>query len=300
MKLPFGSTAAIVKNLTYLFIVLILVNTAFTDTVSAELSNLNKMVALKHRAAVMSMSELSKDREKAEILIKSHDVLVYSRDEGLLLEKDDLASVVDMTKEVLGKSDFLRIVEMPLTLSKRDLESDVGNSPGLVILVNYGSSGKEKRVFTRLLELSSGQTIYSTEARGVDFRAAVQKGLADLEKWLLTQAWRCRIIGLRKKEMIIDRGRLDGLREGVELIGYTLAESPRGRQESDEAMLLKYGTKVGTYTVVEAKNNYAKVRATDGNKLLGEGDMLEMPEVRLADRDIKTRGSRMWDKIYEK
>jgi len=101
--------------------------------------------------------------------------------------------------------------------------------------------------------------------------------------------------------MIINRGSLDGLREGIELVGYSLKQAPKNRyQDPVEAMLMKYGEKAGLYKVVEVRNNYAKVAANKGSHILVEGDILEMPEIKLIERNIQTRGSRTWEKIFDK
>ncbi len=215
------------------------------------------------------------------------------------MEREDWASVVDMTKEVLSKSDYLRVVEVPRTLAKKEVLSASDDRPDLIVLVSYGIANKERKVFVRLLELSSGQTVFSAESEGRDLRAAIEKSLSGLDEWLLTQAWRCRVIGVRNEEVIINRGYLDGLREGAKLNGYSVGNVPKDSKESDEAVLLKYGTQAGAYIVTEVRNNFAKVKSSEGKRTLREGDILEMPEIRLIERNVKTRGSRIWDSIYK-
>jgi len=271
-----------------------------SPAVTAAEPELGGMLILKHRVAVMSLSELSKDKEKAALLLKTPDPLTYFSNEGVVMELDDWASVVDLTKGELSKSDYIRVVEIPRTLSKKEIDSESNDHPESIVLVSYGITEKRKTMFIRLLEVSSGQTVFSTETEGHEMRIAVQNGLSKLENWLLTQAWRCRVIGDRESEAIINRGRLDGLRKGIKLIGYSIRGVPRENKESDEAILLKYGTLVGTYIVTEVRNNFAKVKAAEGKGTLREGDILEMPEVRFIDPAVKTRGNRLWDKIYEK
>jgi hypothetical protein len=258
------------------------------------------MPVLKHRVSVVSLSELSRDKQKASLVLKNPDPLVYFQEEGVMMDLNDWASVVDLAKSELTKSDCLRVMELPKSLSRKDIDANSSEQPALVMLLSYGTAGKERRLYSRLIELSSGQSVFSTESAGPDLRIAVRESLRKIENWLLTQAWRGRVIGVRNDEMVINRGRLDGLREGARLIGYSLKGAAKGTKESEEALLLRYGDRLGTYTVVEARNNYAKVKLTEGKRLLAEGDILEMPEMRLIERDIRTRGNRMWDKIYEK
>ncbi len=254
---------------------------------------------LKHRVTVLSLSELSADKEKAAIFLKKTDLLVYLPKDGVVMEEGDLASVVDLTKGELSRSDYVRVMEVPRTLSKKEVTPESSDRPELVVLVSYGITGKGNKVFVRLLEVSSGQTVFSTQAEGHDLGTAVRQSLSGVEDWLLTQAWRCRVIGVRGGAVVINRGRLDGLREGAKLVGYGMRGVPKGDKESDEATLLKYGNRVGTFIVTEVRNNFAKARADGGKMTLREGDILELPEVRIPDRDVRTRDNRLWDKIYK-
>jgi hypothetical protein len=254
---------------------------------------------LKHRIAVIALSELSKEKERYSILFKSDDSIHYMAEEGTLMEAGDQASIVDLIKGELSKSEFLRVVELPKTLAKKDIETNSGDQPGLIALLSFGVSKQERKLFTRLLEVSSGQTVFSVETAGADFRTASRECAASLDNWLLKQAWRCRVIGVRGHEMVINRGRLDGIREGTTLVGYSFKGQSGISREPEEESILKYGTRCGTYTVVEARNNFARVKAVESGRILGKGDILEMPEVVMPERDIKSRGSRIWDKIYE-
>lgn len=258
---------------------------------------LGGMLVLKHRIGVISLSEIAKDKKVASLIFETTDPLIYFRKEGVVMEMDDWASLTELSKREFAKSDFLRVVELPRVPTKKTVEE---NRPEYVIVLSYGVADKGRRIYIRMIEASSGQSMFSMDAGGADFGIAMREIMTGLEDWLLTQAWRCRVIGTQQREAVIDRGWLDGLREGVQLIGYSIQGAPADIHEPDEAILLKYGTRIGTYTVVEVRNNFAKVRGGAEEKPLHEGDILEMPEVRMPERDVKTRGSRIWDKVYQK
>ena len=133
-----------------------------------------------------------------------------------------------------------------------------------------------------------------------DMVQAIRNALADIEGELAMMPWRCHVTGVREQQMIIDRGYIDGLREGAELQGYAMdsIENAGRAAMSDEEFLMTHGMKAGSYRVVEAGQNFSKVEPVDNAPVLKAGDVLQTPEIRFKDRLRKTRGQRAWDKLY--
>ena len=265
---------------------------------------LNQSFVLRHRLAVVPISSYSKKKPEVSALIKILDPKILFPEEGVIIPIEDWATVIDLTKSEVDKSDFMRLVELPAINEKRGqkskLFSSLADELDLILLVKYGAAGNKRRVFFRLLEADSGHLITTTDKTSLELSEAVHNALAEIEDHLLTMAWRCRVIAVTNKQMIINRGRVDGLREGVELVGYSIKKQASvDVQEPEELLIMKYGEKKGLYKVIETRNEFSRiVPANEGGQILSIGDILEMPEVRLKERDIKSRGSRVWDKIY--
>jgi len=122
-----------------------------------------------------------------------------------------------------------------------------------------------------------------------------------IENDVAARAWRCRVIETAGDKMIINRGQLDGIREGDAFQGYKLdAAYKQAEPVPDELLLMKYGAKAGKYKVTEAGNLFSKIESADNAPQLSPGDILEQPDIWLKDRKRESRNKRVWDKIYDK
>ena len=85
------------------------------------------------------------------------------------------------------------------------------------------------------------------------------------------------------------------------MTGYSMAAKAREVSgQPDEFLLMKYGTRAGTYEVAEPGQDFSQVKPAKGSPMLAVGDILEIPAVYLRDTNNATRGSKVWDRVYEK
>jgi hypothetical protein len=111
--------------------------------------------------------------------------------------------------------------------------------------------------------------------------------------------WLARVVSVQEGTVVMDRGQLDGVREGQEFAASVVAASPTNAPPvSEERRLLESGRAAGRYAVVETSANYAKLRPLEGAAALKAGDVVQLPEIRLRDRQRTTRGRRLWDRLY--
>lgn len=260
--------------------------------------NLSKSLVLRHRVVVLPVSQISKENTKVAAILKMPDPLILFPKEGVVMDVREWATAVDLTRIEVSKSEYMRLVE-PNHGEDTEIMND--NEPDIILLVSYGIAEIDRKLFVRLIEASSGQVIYTSDVADSELKGAIQKSVAGIEEKLLTLSWRCRVVGTSKKQMVINRGSLDGLREGIELIGYSLKGTPQNRsKEPQELLLMKYGEEKGLYKVVEVRDDYAKVETVTIDNILAIGDILEMPEVKTKEWNLKSRGSKIWEKRYKK
>jgi hypothetical protein len=223
--------------------------------------------------------------------------------EGVTLAESEWADAVDLTRVRVGKSDMLRVVTPPVSWVKSEEQPDwkgTGkDAPDKLLLVKYSAGTAGRGVFFSLVDPYSGVTVLDAEATAADMRAAIDRAISEMEDELALFPWRCRVSGASEDAMVIDRGYYDGLRAGQQFVGYTIAPDKKATLAlGEEKAIMLHGKKAGLYELTETGNNHAKVVPVDDAPLLSEGDVLEIPEIRLKDRTRKSRGSRLWNKIY--
>lgn len=315
MRFPSAGNTAIFKHrFTFLYLhkivtgfitVLMLLSLSGTSYGDSGDPLLMKSLILRHRLAVLPISSKSGTAPSMTTLIKILDSRIIFPGEGVTISTEEWATIIDLTKSEISKSNYLRLVDLPIDGDKKAKESKpislVSDEADLILFVSYGVDKNRKRFFFQLVEAFSGSLIYTAEANAPEIGEAIRKALFDIDDRLLRMPWRCEIISVTGKHMIINRGDIDGLKEGIELVGYSMKSQPKsGKPESEELRLMKYGNKKGLYRVVEVQSNFSKIVPSAGNENLAKGDILELPQIKIRDRDMKTRGRQMWDKIYKK
>jgi hypothetical protein len=217
--------------------------------------------------------------------------------EGLTISREEWATFADQAKAVVSGSELIRLVE--------PVADNAGKQPAptrWVLLARFGLAAEKRLVYFRLVDRASGNLVLSADGQGGSMEAALKASMQKIDQDMLVYAWRCRVTDARSNCVIIARGRLDGLREGQKLTGYSLEEEGRKTPgEPDELTLMKYGKPAGTYQVVTVGEEYTQLQPTQGSMMLAAGDVVTLPNVNLLrDRDRVTRGSSLWDKIYQK
>lgn len=251
---------------------------------------------LRHRVAVVALPPSGGPTNQANtILVKSEAWQALLLNEGVTITADEWATAVDLTKATLGESDTFRVVEMT------GAGDAVENAPGLVLLARYGVGLNGTRAFFRLVEAKSGTLLTSADATATAMKIAIEKALSKIQSEAALMPWRCHVVGVNGDLMVIDRGRLDGIRAGQEFIGYSLDKAATNATAlPDEQRIMQYGKRTGTYKVVEEGQVFSKAQATENAVALKAGDILELPEIRMKDRGRESRGKRVWDNLYEK
>ncbi len=223
--------------------------------------------------------------------------------EGVAISRDEWAGALDLLQVEVNRSRLFRIVTAlpkPAKTAVSETVADRLNAP-LALLARFGVGAVGHRVFLHLVEGTTGGTITSVEATADSMQAAVRKALAALEDNTALLAWRCGVIAARDGQMVIDRGRLDGLRPGQKFHGYSLTpEAAKNANDSVELLLLKFGARKGSYEVSEAGQDYSRIKPLEGAPLLTTGDVLELPMITRPDREKDSRSRRLWDQIYDK
>jgi len=225
--------------------------------------------------------------------------------EGVTLKEEEWASASDLTKVAIGGSGLFRVVEVPPAW--RDgkefpkWNASANNLPDQFLFARYTVGTRGRGIYLRFVDPYSGATLAQSQSTASDMSIAIRRALAELENEVALLPWRCRITGVRNGTMVIDRGYLDGLRDGQQFVGYAIDRTSKGTVAvADEQSLMVYGTKTGSYRLVETGRNFSKVQPVRGAPLLDKGDVLELPEIRLKDRTRNSRGKRLWDKLYHK
>ena len=262
-----------------------------------------KDVTLRHRIAVVAVPPTADSPAGSPDFVVAFEAWKVLLDkEGVTISPGDWATALDATKTVVGKSDVMRVME----LAWQQLKSAPGVTPGetqapaLLLLSRFGLSTAGRTAYFKLADPYTGAVMADASSTAPDMVQAIRNALADIEGELAMMPWRCHVTGVREQQMIIDRGYIDGLREGAELQGYAMdsIENAGRAAMSDEEFLMTHGTKAGSYRVVEAGQNFSKVEPVDNAPALKAGDVLQTPEIRFKDRLRKTRGQRAWDKLY--
>lgn len=250
---------------------------------------------LRHRVAVVAMPpNTDQANQPNTVLVKSDAWNALLLKEGVMIKEDEWAIAVDLTKAVMTESNAFRVVEMPMAGTKSE------NEPVNVLLAKYGTGLNGKRVFFRLVEAKSGTVLASSEAIAASMKEAVEDALSKLQREVNLLPWRCHVVGLSGELMVIDRGRLDGIRTGQEFTGFSVDNA--GAADAalpEEQRIMQYGKKTGNYKVVEEGQDFSKVQGVDKAPLLKKGDILAMPDIRLKDRTRESRGKRLWDEVYK-
>jgi len=250
---------------------------------------------LRHRVAVLAAPPTGTSTNQPNtLLVESEAWKALLLDEALTITPDEWATAVDLTKGVVGASDTFRVIEMP------GAGKSGGSGSGLVLIARYGVGLNGKRVFFRLVEADSGSLLRSADATAAEMKTAIEDALSQIQGEANLLAWRCHVVGLNGDLMVIDRGRLDSVRSGNEFIGYSMAKAATNAPGlSDEQRIMQYGKRAGTYKVVEEGKAFSKVEPVGDAAVLKDGDILELPEIRLKDRRRESRGKGLWDRVYE-
>jgi len=251
---------------------------------------------LQHRVAVVALPPSGGTTNQANtILVKSEAWQALLLNEGVTITPDEWATAVDLTKATLGQSDTFRVVEMPGAGDAAE------NAPGLVLLARYGVGLNGTRAFFRLVEAKSGTLLTSADATAAAMKTAIEKALSKIQSEVALLPWRCHVVGVNGDVMVIDRGRLDGIRVGQEFVGYSLDKAATNAMAlPDEQRIMQYGKRTGSYKVVEEGQLFSKAQAKEDAVTLKAGDILELPEIRMKDRGRESRGKRAWDNLYDK
>jgi hypothetical protein len=270
---------------------------AFAWQVRAEdnASPLNQPI-LRHRVAVIALPPSGGSTNQPNtILVKSEAWQALLLNEGITTTPDEWATAVDLTKAVLGESDTFRVVEMSGASDNAD------NAPGFVLLARYGVGLNGTRAFFRLVEGKSGTLLTSADATAPAMKTAIENALSKIQSKAALMPWRCHVVGVNGDLMVIDRGRLDGIRAGQEFVGYSLDKAATNTAAvPDEQRIMQYGKRTGIYKVVEEGQVFSKAEAKGNAVALKAGDILELPEIHMKDRGRESRGKRVWDNLYEK
>ena len=254
---------------------------------------------LKHRVEIVTPPPAESGKEALDMeLSRRKDSLL---DEGVAISRAEWATAVDVLKEQMAGSEILRLVEAVAhaPAGKPGKEKSAPDEPPLVLQARFGASGQTRLVLLRLSKRGHGYLIASAKASGLMMDAAVRGALTQIEKELVLHAWRCRVLDADGDKLIIGRGHFDGLRRGQVLTGYNL--SPKGREaagQSDEFVLMKFGTRAGSYEIDEAGQDFSRLKPVGQSLALAAGDLLEIPAVYLRDTNDVTRGTRIWDRLY--
>jgi len=223
--------------------------------------------------------------------------------EGVAIGRDEWAGALDLLQADVERSRLFRLVTALPTTGVRPAAGAVSarlNAP-LALLARFGVGAVGHRVFLHLVESTTGSTITSVEATAPTMQVAVHKALMALEDNTALLAWRCAVVAVRDGRMVVDRGRLDGLRPGQKFVGYALTpEAGKNPGENIELLLMRFGTRKGLYEVADAGQDFSLVKPLEDAALLAAGDVLELPMITRPDRERDSRSRRLWDQIYDK
>ena len=168
------------------------------------------------------------------------------------------------------------------------------------MLAKFGVGAQGRGIFIYLIDRISGATVFTSESWEPSMKEAIKKAVSELGEKISVLAWRCLVTDRTDHAMIIDRGRLDGVRKNQTFVGYSLSQKQIETSLIDmEFQLMRHGTRTGVYVVTEEGQEFSKVAPVDNAPMLGADDILEIPAIALQDREPNTRGRKLWDKIYK-
>lgn len=265
---------------------------------------LMQSVVLKHRITLLPVTPKKGQDKNQPIIIKFTNAEIKFPDEKTQISPVQLLTAVDLTKKEIARSEFIRLVDLGLlrdeTQPGKKAFQSVASETDMVLLARYSRQKNKTKVFFRLMDSGTGQLLMTSGAVASGFDAAVRNALEKMDDYLLTRVWRCQVEAVSGDSIIINRGELDGFVEGIELSGYTMETAPNSTGgEPVELRLMKYGIKGGFYRVSYVGEMYSKLTASSGAKSLKKGDILELPAIKKREERV-SRGSRVWDSIYDK
>ena len=282
------------------------VNVSGQDQNKAETGSMFQSNVLRHRIQIVAVSPDKKEREGVDsFILKTDGWRALLLHEGVSINQEEWANALDLFKIEAGKSSVFRLVNIGIDRAKKEgAEQDdcsERTSQPLFILARFGVGTVGNRVFINLIDGSTGNTILTADHFGASMQQAIRKALVGMEEEVALMTWRCRVVGQGKNAMIIDRGRLDGLRRGQQLIGYAMDANAKQKAGMDpELMIMQFGTRKGLYEISEEGQEFCKATPVANAPLLSTGDILELPSVKIPDRQRDTRDRRVWDKIYNR
>jgi hypothetical protein len=237
------------------------------------------------------------------LIIKTEAWRALLLKEGITIDTEEWAGAVDLLNSEVSASDIFRPIRNRIEMIQNEGENISRAKPKdlpLVMLARFGVGIQGRGVFLYLIDGSSGITLYTVDSWENSMKKAIKKAVSELEEKMSLLAWRCLVRDRTDNAMIIDRGRFDGVRKGQKFIGYKISKKQAGVSSPDmEFMIMRYGTRTWVYIVAEEGQEFSKVVPVDNATLLETGDILEIPEIVLQDRERDTRGRKVWDKIYK-
>lgn len=256
--------------------------------------SLNQTPALKYRVNVVPA--VSQKSMVPDFVLGFLRNPVLFPEEGIVAETDEWGTLLDLFKVEVETTETLRLVE--------DCGSDVASAmlPDYFLVFSYALQPSGRKIFCRLIESDSRSITLSCEGLGRDIRSAIKDVLTKIDQKLFLQAWRCQVESQDSQgRAIINRGHLDGVDVGLKLVGYRVSTTENKEKKlSRELRIMQAGKKTGQYEVVKISGNYAVVVACNKSTRLSTGDLLELPEVVIPKRNVKSRGRKAWQGIYRK
>ena len=284
-------------------IVLILTMTGKKALGENETSALLQSGVLKYRVQVASIHpDNIKIEQENSFVLKSEGWKTLLLEEGVSIAPDEWSNARDLMKIKVANSNLFRLVNTGLARKEGTLQGESAKldlSP-MVILTRFGTGTNGSRVLFHLIDGVTGNTIVSGDYMAASMEKAVDKAIRALEDEVSLITWRCQVVGIKGNEMIIDRGRLDGLRLGQKLVGYKMApQAEKHGGYAPEMLIMQFGTRTGIYEISEEGEEFSKAIPVDKAPLLSVGDIFELPAINLPPRQKETRGRRVWDKMYD-
>lgn len=254
---------------------------------------------LKHPVAVIAVPAGGNAMQIPAFIEKLEIWKNMKTEEGVALPVEEWATTIDLLKQKIADSNAIRVMELPASAENSKTRIAM---PDYLLMAKFGTTPDGgKRVFLRLADPCSGAVVSSSSAFGAKFEDAIDKAMRTIENDAAMCAWRCRISEVSGNAMIINRGRIDGVRAGDTFQGWKItSDSKIDITVPDELLLMKYGQKTGKYKVIEEGKLFSKVEAVGDAPLLAAGDVLEQPDIWLKDKKRESRAKRVWDKIYDK
>jgi hypothetical protein len=254
---------------------------------------------LKHPVAVVAVPAGGSSMQIPAFIEKLEIWKNMKTEEGVALPVEEWATTLDLLKEKLADSNVIRVMELPAA----DMIKSRIAMPDYLLMAKFGTTPDGgKRIFLRLADPCSGAVLSSSSASGGKFEEAIAKAMKNIENDAAMCAWRCRVSEVSGTTMIINRGRIDGVRNGDTFQGWKITADKDAATSAmpDELVLMKYGKKTGQYKVIEEGKLFSKVEPVGDAQVLATGDVLEQPEIWLKDKKRESRAKRVWDKIYDK